>query len=530
MSRNKKPVLIVAVVLAALIIIPLILLLVSRMGGSGGGGLNDSNGNRGSAPAEVADFDLRQLADRANQLIEQDMAEALRKNDVTLAFMSGLKRDADRAAESMARGRLDQARASYERVIEATEARLSAIALADQAREMSGSTYAELQKMEYLKANFEHTYNEAVANYNSGLKSLNAANYQAAVDDFEMSLAILGDLEARAIQQIANMLEAGNQALETYELERASRAFESALALDRENKAAADGLAMVVALDGISEAVKTIRALEAAGQLEAALAELELLAKADPENPFIRKQRSSLQARIADRDFKALVAQSKKEEAADDYVQAIQTLETALKIKDSAEQAARLADLKERTKAMRLELLLADGYDALTAGRYESARNFYREAVALDPDSKEARTGLERSSSLYLANIRYIRNLEAASRYIEEGRFPLAANLFNEAMASRPGNVASSQAAEEARIRQILEQQSVEVSVRVVSDRRTFVSMIGVFPPDRFAQKELKLFPDVYKLRGTRSGYQPVEIEFKVDATQPNARITVECT
>ena len=31
----------------------------------------------------------------------------------------------------------------------------------------------------------------------------------------------------------------------------------------------------------------------------------------------------------------------------------------------------------------------------------------YSEALALAPDSEEARTGLEKASSLYLANIRY---------------------------------------------------------------------------------------------------------------------------
>ena len=168
--------------------------------------------------------------------------------------------------------------------------------------------------------------------------------------------------------------------------------------------------------------------------------------------------------------------------------------------------------------------------DALTAGRHEAARNFYKEAVALAPESKEARTGLEKASSLYLANVRYTQNMAAAAKYIDEGRFPLAAKLFNDAMTSRPSNVVPSQNAEEVRIRKILETQSEEVLVTIRSDRRTYVSMIGVFPPDRLREKELKLFPDVYKMRGTRSGYAPVEIELKVDATRPNETITVECT
>ena len=42
-------------------------------------------------------------------------------------------------------------------------------------------------------------------------------------------------------------------------------------------------------------------------------------------------------------------------------------------------------------------MLLEDGYSALKAGSYDGARQLYREAVALAPESKEARTGLEKA-------------------------------------------------------------------------------------------------------------------------------------
>ena len=48
-----------------------------------------------------------------------------------------------------------------------------------------------------------------------------------------------------------------------------------------------------------------------------------------------------------------------------------------------------------------------------------AARKLYREAVALAPESKEARTGLEKASSLYLANIRYTQNIASAAKYLK---------------------------------------------------------------------------------------------------------------
>ena len=287
---------------------------------------------------------------------------------------------------------------------------------------------------------------------------------------------------------------------------------------------------MVAALEGIAEEVKVIRALEASGDLEGALDAFERLETEDQHNPFICNQRASLEARIIERDFKALVDRSVQAEQAGDLGAAVVSLEAALQMKSSPEEQARLAVIKEKYKVIRLETLFADGFDALRSGRYEVARNFYKEALALAPDSEEARAGLEKASSLYLANIRYGQSLAAATKQIKDGRFPIAAKLFNEAMASRPSTVIPSLQADEARIRAALAAQSNEVEVTIESDKRTYVSMIGVLPPNRFREEKLKLFPDVYKVRGSRSGYESVEIDLKVDATKPNPKITVKCS
>ena len=79
-------------------------------------------------------------------------------------------------------------------------------------------------------------------------------------------------------------------------------------------------------------------------------------------------------------------------------------------LRPSPELNERLAALQKKSKAARLETLLDEGYNALKAGSYDSARKSC-EAVDLAPQSKEASTGLEKASSLYLANIRYTQNI-----------------------------------------------------------------------------------------------------------------------
>jgi len=529
MTQNKKPVIFVATVLIVLMVLPVIVLMVSKGGDSTAG-----NGSKISIPnsdktSESVDFDLRQLAERAEKLLSEDLAAALRKGDVSLDFMAELSKNVEKAEDALAAGELGTAEQYYSSVVAAADAQLDALKLAETARALNESTYAELKRLEYLKTAFENTYREAVETYNQGLRDLNAGNHTESVDGFEMTSAILGDLEGRSIQQVGGMLEAANAALGELDLVAARSAFEQVLQVDSANVAASDGLAMVSALEGISAEVQAIKALEDVGELDAALAQLTELLTQNPNNPFLLKERKRMEARILERKFKAALKLATSAEAEGDLPAAIAALEAAIAMRPSPELTERLNQLKAKELAARLEVLLETGYNALKNGSYDAARKLYRAAVAIAPDSKEARTGLEKASSLYLANIRYSQNVTSAAKYLKEGRFPLAAKFFNDAMASRPSTVPPSQVQEESRIRSELAVQSQEVSVHIVSDKKTYVSLIGVFAPDRFKEKELKLYPDVYKYTGKRKGYRTVEVEFKVDARNP-VKLEVICT
>ena len=83
MIQNKKPVLIVALFLAALIIVPLLILLITRVGASVSSGIGSGSITVNQKETSIADFDLRQLAEKADNLIEQDLATALREGDVS---------------------------------------------------------------------------------------------------------------------------------------------------------------------------------------------------------------------------------------------------------------------------------------------------------------------------------------------------------------------------------------------------------------------------------------------------------------
>lgn len=529
MSRTKKPAILVALGLGALVVLPLMIWLVGQLGSERSGLPTGAPDLGSSTQIPAVDYELDQLAKKVGTLIEEDLAEVLRRGDLSLNFLADLKREASRAQNDLQSGRLDRARKRFESVLAVGEAQLTAVAAMDKARSLRESTFTELGRLEYLRPTFENTYREAMNSYNTALSLMDAGEFVQSVDKFERATAILGDLEARSIEQVATLLEAAERKIESYDFSLARQAYEAVLEIDASNSKAADGLTMVGSLAEIAEEIKAVEALEVEGDLDGALRAMRTLAESLPNNPFIENQIISLESRILEQEFARLLERSVEAESAGEYALAIAELEAALRLKEDPEQVKRLVNLEETYKAARLEQLLADGFEALKGGRYESARNLYKEAVALAPDSDEARSGLEKASSLYLAGIRYSQNLIGVERSVEEGRFPLAAKLFNEALKSRPPSLTSAQKRREAAIKEGLDEQAAEVAVTIKSDGRTYVSIIGVLAPDRFKETELKLFPDVYKVRGTRKGYRDLDLELKVDASKGKQSLFVAC-
>ena len=377
---------------------------------------------------------------------------------------------------------------------------------------------------------FSESYGQAVAAFDQAQLQLTAENYPACLDSLKQSGEILDDLANRSEAYITMRLEEAKTALDGLALEKALAAYEAILALAPKHAEAMAGLTMGESIRGIAGDLQAINALEGAGQWEAALGKLEGLLSAKPQNAYLLARKEQLTEKIRERTFQQRIAEAEAFVAAGDLAGAVASLEAALKVKNSESISARLEDLKKQILTARLEALLANGYSALQAGRYADARDAYKEALGLAPKSKEAQTGYEKASSMLLSGIRYSQNLANADKYIASGRYPLAAKFFNKALSSRPSQLAKAQQAKESTIREILERESQPVPVRVLSDKKTYVSLTGVFAPERVESKDLSLFPDVYTLKGTRKGYRTIERTIQIDSTQSGTDIRIQCS
>ena len=79
-------------------------------------------------------------------------------------------------------------------------------------------------------------------------------------------------------------------------------------------------------------------------------------------------------------------------------------------------------------------------------------------------------------------------------------------------------------------IRQELEVQKKPLQVKILSDSKTWVSILGVLPPVKFREKTIEIYPDLYQLRGKRSGYQDFVLEYAMDQNNAPIVLVIECS
>ncbi len=531
LMKNKVPVIIVATLLSLLIAISIVVLIILKKNDDvGGDSSQNGSADSGERNEVVIDFELRQLVEKAEELVNKDLADALRQGDVQIDFMSALRKDLKEADKELSNGDVDEARKRYADVVSTAETRLDALEFAESARKLNDSAYAELEKHEYLKTAFENTYDETVSMYNQGLQDMEAGKFEESIRRFKTVIKILEELKEQAVQQVKAKLEAAESALSKFDPATARASFERVLEIDSSNSAAQKGLSKAVALEVIVNEMESISTLRKAGKNEAALAQINDLIAKNPGNSFLLDERKGIEADLAEDKREAIIKRAGVAEAEGDLTAAIAALKEANDIRSDNKTTKRLNQLKAKKKEKQMETLLETGYNSLKAGNYNAARTAYEAAIALDPKSKEAQAGIKKTSSLYLANIRYNKSIESAANYLIEGRVPLATKFFNEAIKSRPSTISFKQKDEEERIRTELAAQREPINVRIISDGKTYVSLIGVFAPERFKEKEIKLYPDIYTLKGTRSKYLPVETEVKVSKSLNPEGIEIICT
>ena len=368
----------------------------------------------------------------------------------------------------------------------------------------------QTKEQEAIKAFAESRYGMALTHLDElfekvdELQMLQKQNYESALINAEQ--AFEADQIAPAQSAINNALRYLPNALEALQLKERISTMEAVAALIREADIARIENDIGAEIDLLEQAIEL-----------------------DPYRNTLRERRQTLIAKQRQQTLDALLLQTSQ--ALDNKdIKAAQT--SLMKIKQIDANHPSLSLLTAELKQIQTQLsylgLITKAKTSADMDDWQSAENYYRQALGIYPDNKDTRDNLQRAMQI--------------NRYI---------GIITEALA-KPERLADEQIA--AAMRQIADDSTVSaeystqlqrlivelngamarmskpVSVTVYSDEKTYVSVLGVGVIGKVREYNLKegLKPGRYRFKGERRGYQDKLVEIDIKPNQP-ASIRIIC-
>ena len=528
MVQSKKVLIVVASTMGLLVLAPLCVLWLTKEINTFTGDTDFANQSQKPSNAPYS-YGLEALQARVTALMDQDLTAAVQEKKVSLQTMAHFEKLLKNATLAMQQGRWDQARQGYQLLEHQAGAELERLRLLSACAEKEQTLIQMLGYLEPFQALFEKTYQQVVANYDQAKSAVKKQEFDIAIQLYNEAIDQANSVRGHADAHLDALLDSGKSALGSGDFRQADQHFRSALKLVPEIELAKDALREIEQLRSVESDLQRAKAYEIDRQWEAALTIWEPLLQRYPDSGFIRKQFQHAQKGLLAAQIDNLLQQAELAQAANDVPKAIELLSAADKLQPSAPLQARLRRLKAQLQAQELDQALQAAFQLLEIGQYAKSRQIYADLKSRFPQNPEVQTGLEQASRLNLANINYQQNIRTSERYYADGKFPLAIQFYNAALASRPSHLNAADRDREVKLDARLKIQLQSQFVDLLSDGRTHVSVVGVFAPIQLERKRLSLQPDVYQIRGERVGYQSVEFQLKLNAEKSLDPIRVVC-
>ena len=345
---------------------------------------------------------------------------------------------------------------------------------------------------------------------------------------WESATAKLAGLEKDQPQAIKRALDRGRAALAATKTTEARAAFESALAIEPGLPAAKAGIERAARLDQALVQVDAAVVAERAGRLAEAEQGFRKALALDASAPGAAEGVARLAARKSSEAYASVMSRGLEDLAAGRTELARAALKQALALRpDSREARDALASLDQGQRQSAIRLLEARAANAESDERWDEALAAWTEAVGLESGLASAREGMPRSQ----ARAQLQRRIDALMQKPERlwdpaGRGEARTVLALAADAGNPRQKLSAAAQELERLAAAAEK---PVRLRLDSDGLTSIAIYHVGQYGTFDRRDFELLPGRYTVVGTRTGFRDVRREvILVPGVQPSA-VVVKC-
>jgi len=353
-------------------------------------------------------------------------------------------------------------------------------------------------------------------------------DYAEAAGLWDAASARLAALEKTLPEALAAAMKRGQDALASARTGAAREAFGLALAMQPNHPPATAGLARAGRLDDALALVDAAQRDEQAGRGSSAEAGFRKALAIDGAVPGAQAGLDRLAANRSADAFSVAMSRGFADAAAGRNDSARAAFNQALSLRPGSREARdAIASLEQGQRASALDVLTARARAAEGEERWDEALEAWREAAGLEPTLEAARDGLARSTPRAELQRRIdALNTEPERLWDAAGRAEAKSLIATAGTTGNPRERLAASARELARLAEAAER---PVRLRLQSDGQTQVAIYRVGQYGSFATREVELLPGRYTVVGTRNGYRDVRREVVLPPGAGSAAVVVRC-
>ena len=371
-------------------------------------------------------------------------------------------------------------------------------------------------------------YQRAVAVYAAGDAAYLENDYAIAADKYQEAYDTLEPLLDQVDIVFTTTLAEAEQALGNGDSVEALRLFELAVAISSSHATARAGLARAKSLDSVLALTEQGLSLERDLELDAARRSFEQAIELDPAWKVAKDGLQRVLQTINEREFDQRMTEGLTALAESDFLGARAAFRMALELQPGSREPA--DGLLQVDQGIRLGNIRALERQAATlegGEQWQDSAGTYKRILELDGNLSFAQEGLGRSDQM-IALHQQLDDLMADPDSLSVPRAMQSATQLVVNITRMP-DIGPRLASRRDELSRLLKRAATPLTVQLVSDNLTNVSIYKVAKLGAFVARELALRPGTYVAVGSRLGYRDVRLEFRVAPEIDMQPVVVRC-
>ena len=371
-------------------------------------------------------------------------------------------------------------------------------------------------------------YKRAQEFYKTGDDAYLRKDWSTAEVNYLDALTVLKPLFEQVEPEFEKALSGAKAAFEAGDRTEALRLYELAVAITPNHPEARAGLERAQNLEAVLQLVDRGLAFEEELELDAAEASFGQAVELDPNWGPAKDGLERVRATRTKMQFDSRMSEGLDALAAGDYLAARAAFRMAQQlIPGSPEPADGLLQVDQGLRLDRIVTLEQEALSLEASEHWDAAVTTYEEILAIDENLAFAIDGL--------ANARRMTTLhQQLDDYIKEPDRLSVPSVMDQATklvirVTTMGDIGPRLAGQRDELSRLLKRAATPVSVELVSDNQTAVSIYKVGALGRFTSRRLELRPGTYVAVGARPGYRDVRLEFQVAPEVDMRPVVVRC-